>query len=85
MALHPGRLTMAEAASYTTISCLLRRQLSMKSNSGLSRLQGNRRQEDAVGPPRGWARARGARRRARCHYLPSSSSSCRLATRIIMQ
>lgn len=39
LALHPGRLTMAEAASYTTISCLLRRQLSMKSNRGLSRLQ----------------------------------------------
>lgn len=41
---------MAEAASYTTISCLLRKQLSMKSNSGLSRLQDNRRQEDAGGP-----------------------------------
>lgn len=33
---------MAEAASYTTISCLLRKQLSMKSNSGLSRLQKNK-------------------------------------------
>ena len=40
---------MAEAASYTTISCLLRRQLSMKSNSGLSRLQNNRWQEEAGG------------------------------------
>lgn len=39
MALQPGRLTMAEAASYTTISCLLRKQLSIKSNRGLSRLQ----------------------------------------------
>lgn len=62
LALHPGRLTMAEAASYTTISCLLRRQLSMKSNSGLSRLQRNRRQEDAEGPPQGRARAGGGAR-----------------------
>ena len=85
MALHPGRLTMAEAASYTTISCLLRRQLSMKSNSGLSRLRDNRRQEDAGGPARETGEASRGVRRTQCPYLPSSSSSCRLATRIIMQ
>ena len=58
LALHPGRLTMAEAASYTTISCLLRRQLSMKSNSGLSRLQ-RQAAGGRWGAARGSARARG--------------------------
>jgi len=84
LALHPGRLTMAEAASYTTISCLLRRQLSMKSNSGLSRLQ-RQAAGGRWGAAWGSARALGASGRAWCLYLPSSSSSCRLATRIIMQ
>lgn len=36
LAVQLGMWTMAEAASYTTISFLFLRQLSMKSNSGLS-------------------------------------------------
>lgn len=48
LAVQLGRLTMADAASYTTISCLFLRQLSMKSNRGLSRLRDKKTPQDSI-------------------------------------